>query len=493
MITMVSILKIESFFGNSISVWSSTIGVICLSIILGLVYGTVRVSKNKYLIDMKRLVIIASFFVLIFPIISPSAISLFIDVPLGVGAALSLATILAPILFCLSSTIPLMVNILGMHQTVNEGTISAFLLSSILSGALVFSYLTVFILLPKLGISMSVFLALAMLFLVYVLLIVDYNIRNLGPVALLGFCFVFFGFILEKENRDNKIIYESDGLLGNIKVVDQSAEIFGQSEEVGRALFVDNSLQNFIDHSGNSMWHWSHLLPTIIGTKPQGSKTLLFGLGAGSLYNQIKSLNHDIDVVEKDQRIWNLAKEYFNFPMDEDVIIADARQYLNTCKERYDVICFDLFEGDSPPNNLYTREGIQQAATSLKPDGIIVINYFGFLEGDKGYAARSIIKTIVDLGLKINVIPTVGSEDSRNLMLVISNDIYVNYNQSFFYDPAKKPFKAWAKLLHPIESIDLNSATIITDENASMKLFSSLPSEAWRKAYNEIFATDFLK
>ncbi len=96
------------------------------------------------------------------------------------------------------------------------------------------------------------------------------------------------------------------------------------------------------------------------------------------------------------------------------------RHYLEESQKKYDVILFDVYRGESPPPHVFTLESLTKTKSLLKEDGLIIVNFNGFLEGKTGRAARSIYKTLLAAGLETRILPTPGAEASRNILFVAS-------------------------------------------------------------------------
>lgn len=116
---------------------------------------------------------------------------------------------------------------------------------------------------------------------------------------------------------------------------------------------------------------------------PQPSRILVAGLGGGSIPMTLADLFPDaqIDIVEIDQAVFNVAKDYFFFEENErmKVTVADARVFVKRAgiqDRQYDYIVLDAFTGDYIPEHLLTREFLQEVQEILAPDGVLVANTF---------------------------------------------------------------------------------------------------------------------
>ncbi|MFT7688181.1 MAG: spermidine synthase [Candidatus Azotimanducaceae bacterium] len=110
---------------------------------------------------------------------------------------------------------------------------------------------------------------------------------------------------------------------------------------------------------------------------------LVIGLGGGSIPNTLSELYPEaiIDVVEIDEAVFRVAKQYFDFTETEKikVHISDARVFIKRAgirKQKYDLIILDAFTGDYIPEHLMTVEFLKETKALLKADGTLVANTF---------------------------------------------------------------------------------------------------------------------
>ena len=116
---------------------------------------------------------------------------------------------------------------------------------------------------------------------------------------------------------------------------------------------------------------------------PNPERILIAGLGGGSIPLTLIDLfpNATIDVVEIDQAVFNVAKEYFFFEEQDNmqVSVMDARVFVKRAGlrgDKYDYIVLDAFTGDYIPEHLLTREFLQEVQDIMTPDGVLVANTF---------------------------------------------------------------------------------------------------------------------
>ncbi|MBI2279516.1 MAG: fused MFS/spermidine synthase, partial [Bacteroidetes bacterium] len=211
-----------------------------------------------------------------------------------------------------------------------------------------------------------------------------------------------------------------------------------------------------------------------------GKNALLLGLGGGTLYKQLQQKGFDIDVVEIDERIEKVAKKYFHIEKELNVVVDDARHYIKTTSQKYDVVIYDLYHSETPPVHLMTNEAFAEIKNMLNPEGVLVVNFYGFIAGKRGRAARSIYKTLLEQQFDVRLFATEGEENQRN----------------FLFMCGKNELKATQPIIHKlIYELDINfdDAILLTDDKPILEHIYLDAALQWRKDYNEVNAKYFLR
>ncbi|MDP2646109.1 MAG: fused MFS/spermidine synthase [Desulfobacterales bacterium] len=118
---------------------------------------------------------------------------------------------------------------------------------------------------------------------------------------------------------------------------------------------------------------------------PAPRRMLIIGLGGGVIPRMMHGYfpKARIDVVEIDQEIVKVARNFFFFQPDERmrVHVADGRMFVQQQAARepapaYDMVILDAFNAEYVPFHLVTREFLQLVAAILHPNGVVVANIF---------------------------------------------------------------------------------------------------------------------
>jgi hypothetical protein len=130
---------------------------------------------------------------------------------------------------------------------------------------------------------------------------------------------------------------------------------------------------------------------------PEAETALMIGAGVYAYpVHFIKGgQNLRIDVVDIDEQITNVSKNYFGLKESNQINIfhEDGRMFINRAKTIYDVIFLDAFNSLSVPYQLTTLEFLNKAKRNLSADGMILTNIITSLEGPNSKFLHASLKT----------------------------------------------------------------------------------------------------
>lgn len=471
---------LSPYFGTSIYVWAAVLGITLTALMSGYYLGGYISSKNKKTSIVYWLMLIGGCLVTLTPIISAIILPITINLNLLLGTVISLLFFLFAPLMLFGAVSPLIINLLT-NNAKESGKSSGNVYAVSTFGGILTTFFIGFYALPEFGITYTLYS-----YGVLVMAISTFLFIKTKTVETPIFIIFFIGvssLSFQVKNGNSEIIYQSEGILGEVKVVDRSYfNTETNTQDNYRELMVNNISQTIMnkDNPEQNFWNYVDVLTYNINSYASNKDALLLGLGGGTLYERLKKENINVDVVEIDERIENIAKTYFNINKDVNVIIDDARHYINTVNKKYDIIIYDLYHSETPPVHLMTKEAFKEIKTKLNKNGILVINFYGFIKDQKGKAARSIYKTLLNEEYNVTLMATEGSEESRNLLFICSND----------------KLKAKKEIIHKHlnkTNINLSDAVILTDDKPILEHIYLEAALNWRKNYNEINAKHFLR
>ncbi len=136
-----------------------------------------------------------------------------------------------------------------------------------------------------------------------------------------------------------------------------------------------------LDRPGDLALIYTRLLLAPLIWSPNPSRILMIGLGGGVLPRFLYEVYPDIeiDVVEVDARVTELARRYFGFKESPrlQVFEDDGRAFVKQRGQKYDMVFLDAFKGGSVPYHLKTVEFYREIAQSLNKEGLLATNLYG--------------------------------------------------------------------------------------------------------------------
>ena len=467
---------IAPYFGSSLYVWATVIGFTLLALAIGYFAGGVIADKYGGPDTLLWVLLTASIFLMLMPVSSQWLTIAFVNITPGTAVILvSLILILPPLLFLGMIPTFLIRKLSARADSAgsNAGVVYTISSASSIVALPVFGFLVI----PRYGLTMpSIITGLAVGLIPLVKLIARQRYISLGFIPV-----VLISFWATKTHQPGKAVdvqYYSEGLLGQLLVADVSKDRF---------LFVNRTGQTWVDkETFKPKWDYASYVRSICSKSPEKSSALILGLGGGTVANIFQnSLGFSVDAVELDQRIAEVAKQYFALNSKVNVLVDDARHYLEESQKKYDVILFDVYRGEAPPPHVFTLESLTRTKSLLKEDGLIIVNFNGFWNGKIGEAARSIYKTLLAAGLETGILPTPGDEAGRNMLFVASRKKQDFHTLRLPLLQHGKELDIEALFENP-QTVDLTDAVVLTDNKPILELLNIRAGNAWRKGYVEM-------
>ena len=382
-------------FGSSLYVWASVMGITLFALAAGYFVGaylSVRAQKEKILAGVLA---IAALAILFMPAVANYVLPSLSALPLLLGVVISTFFIVLPPVFCLGASSPLFIALQTReHQT--GGLVSGVVYAVSTLGGIVATFLAGFYMLPVLGLQFTSLIVGALLFVctAIVFRLRDYVYYGIFVLA------IYFHYKLWHSAA--KTMYSQDGILGQIQVVSYS-----ENRREKRALLMNKIVQTEMDLlSKTSDSDYLKLLDTIIAPAEGSQAALLLGLGGGQGAGNLFKKKYTTTAVEFDERVSEVAKNYFFLNDSIEVVNADARYFLNTCNKKYQLILADLFRAEEQPAHLYTVESFREIAGCLENNGKLYITWHGYTLGDKGLGTQVLLKTLSKAGFNYQVYST---------------------------------------------------------------------------------------
>jgi len=416
------------FFGNSIFTISSVIGIVLAALGIGYYLGGVLADRKPSMLWFFSLIAVAGFCVLLLQFLNATvlpAIAYRLSLIQG-PLIVSLLMFFLPALF-LAMLGPFAITLLHAreaHGGVGRASGLVFFWSTL--GSIAGALGTGFLLIPHWGIgNILIGVGSGLVLLGGCGLLLD---RKLPKIVGIGLALLapIIGIALKQAARaeDPSVVFSADGLYDKVVIRDiayrgRMARVLWQDQNVSGGLYLDD---------GGMAFDYTRYFELYRLFVPELKTALAIGGGA---YSVPRSILHDapraiVDVAEIDPSLHALALRYFALPEGPRLRnhVIDGRRFLHDTAERYDLIFSDAYRSlVSAPPQFATREFFLLARSRLRPNGVLIANFYGSLAPDSRPMIYSVLKTMRAVFAQVYAIATVDpeSEALQNFILIGHN------------------------------------------------------------------------
>lgn len=159
---------------------------------------------------------------------------------------------------------------------------------------------------------------------------------------------------LQVKETDHSVILSTNVLFGVQSILMKEAKLTGMYYDYALAAPVMAGLPQ-MDSNGN---------------------ILVLGLGTGTFAKYCTEYFPGVEVegVEIDEKIADLAGKYFDLPDSVNVSVYDGRSYLTASDKKYNVIMVDAYQDITIPFQMSSVEFFTEVEKHLAPGGVMVVN-----------------------------------------------------------------------------------------------------------------------
>lgn len=415
------------YLGTSTIVWTSLIGVILGSLSLGYWWGgrmadatQPNYKKLSYLLVLAALGV---FYVALFQELILTYFQESVSLDLRLSSFLAATILFAPASVVLGMISPYAVK-LRVDSLEKTGSAVGNLYAVSTIGSIVGTFLAGFVLLIYFG-STNILYILAVVLIGNSLLAAG-RAWFMAKAGLLVAVIVSASYSLAiQEKRRNAGFVDVDTGYNRVWIYNRDDQ--GSGRRV-REMLTNNEHSSAMFLEGQGLVYTYTRYYRLAGhIKPDLQRALMIG-GAGYSYpkdflNQFP--NADLDVVELDPQLTELAHQYFRLPRNNPhlrIFHEDGRIFLNNNREKYDFIFGDAFRSIySIPYQLTTQEAVRKMYDSLNPEGALIMNVISGIEGESGQFLRAEYATLKSVFPQVFVFPVQmpdQSEQTQNVILL---------------------------------------------------------------------------
>lgn len=415
------------YFSSSQIVWTIIIGTIMIAMALGNIYGGRSADKNPNPDKLYGRILIAAIWIALIPVLGKYII-------LGVSAVLIFSVsnnflIIAAFtacmvifvfpLFLLGTVTPSLVKY-TVDNLEDNGRLVGNLNAANTIGSIIGTFVPTFISIPAVGTSITFLIFSGILLLLSLLYFISTKTAKKGKiiagVGIFILCTVF-GHNNSFAFWQKDLTYEGESIYNYLQVYENEKEVVLSTN----VLFGVQSVYKKDNELTGMYYDYALAAPLMSGVNEKKDfKVLILGNGTGTYATQCSRYfdNVAVEGVEIDQKITDLAKQYFELPETVDITTYDGRAYLNANKKKYDVIMVDAYQDITIPFQMSSVEFFNLVNTHLTNDGVMVVN-MNMRGKDEGNINQYLGDTISKVFSNVYVTDVSGS---TNRILYASNN-----------------------------------------------------------------------
>jgi spermidine synthase len=411
---------LNPYFGSGIYTWASLISTVLMALTIGYFLGGWLADRTASLSVLAVTVLVASLYMLVLPSFAQPLLELLAadidDVRTGSLVA-SVAILLFPVTF-FGMFSPFAIRLM-LRSAQSSGMVSGTVYGVSTFGSIVGTLGTTFFLIPTIGTrAITLWLGAAGIACGLILLAAGGFKRKAGTAAVLLIAVAIIGVpapvaandALIDESVRAEILKRKDGRLAHIESEYNDIYISKRRNQLIMTFQLKGwdyteSVANLEDPDDLPL-HYSQVMTGASLLYPaEVKRILMIGLGGGSISTYFGRAMPDVhvDTVELDQRVIDVAKQYFALRETPRVryIAADGRVFLNRSKDQYDLILLDAYRGGYVPFHLLTREFYTLVKSRLTPGGAVAFNVH---DGTKLY--HSTVRTLGEVFPTVDLYPS---------------------------------------------------------------------------------------
>lgn len=371
------------YFSSSQIVWTIIIGTIMIAMALGNIYGGRSADKNPNPDKLYGRILIAAIWIAAIPVLGKYVIlgiSALLIVTVNTNfliwaAFLACMVIFVFPLFLLGTVTPslakyTMDNLEDNGRTV--GTLGAF--NTI--GSIIGTFLPTFVTIPAVGTAVTFLIFSGVLLVLGLIYFISAGVKRGRSIAavVIFVCCAVFGCSDSFAFWERDLVYEGESVYNYLQVKETEEDVILSTN----VLFGVQSIMKKDEGLTGMYYDYAMAAPFMSGSMAEGKTTdiLVLGMGTGTYATQCMRYLPDVTVegVEIDEKITDLAGEYFALDPDVKVTTYDGRAYLNAIEGTYDVIMVDAYQDITIPFQMSSVEFFTMVKEHLTKDGVMVVN-----------------------------------------------------------------------------------------------------------------------
>ncbi|HZS04589.1 MAG TPA: fused MFS/spermidine synthase [Blastocatellia bacterium] len=378
-------------FGTTLHVWSALITVTLAALAVGYAIGGRLADRRPGSGPLMTVMAVAGVALLLADLITKPVLQMAYAVGMIGGTFISATLLFLPALLLLGMVSPMAVRAAADHERLGRSVGNLYALSTV--GSVVGSLAVSLLLIPNVGVHTAMAATAIALGVVPLFHLATGTKRHLAALFFIIFALAVTWARVAGAEADGEVMYKNEIHRVTERVPSAYGDLVVTDHQGTRYLFL-NGVQQGSLRDGLSGAMYIYGLQRLATLRGIPKSVLIWGLGPGMLARALAEAGSQVTVIEIDPASERVARKYFGLPDSVKVIIGDARTETLRLREKYDVIIVDVFNGDTPPFHLVTREAFESLRERMAPQGLIAINFVGGTRGKEARAASSVIATL---------------------------------------------------------------------------------------------------
>ena len=382
---------LDPFFGNSLVVWASIIGLMLLYLTVGYYIGGRWADRDPRHTTLFQITAWGAFLIGLVPLISRPVLRWSAEglaqfnVGILAGSFIGVLILFSIPVTLLGTVSPFAIR-LSLRDVEHGGNTSGSVYAISTLGSLLGTFLPVLILIPLLGTQLTFF------FLSMVLLLVSLGgLLGTQPKRALAYAalmVILIGLNVLWSKGPIKptpgLVYEAESGYNYIQVIqisdDRGGDWYALQLNEGQGIHSLYNPDYYEYPLVDGVWDYFLIAPYFNPppySPQQVGSLLLIGSAAGTISKAFSEIYGPIpiDGVEIDPAIVEVGRQWFDMNEPNLAVHAqDGRYFLASTANTYDVVAVDAYRPPYIPFHLTTQEFFQEVYDHLNEDGVMVIN-----------------------------------------------------------------------------------------------------------------------
>lgn len=482
------------YFSSSQIVWTIIIGTIMIAMALGNIYGGRKADKDPDPGKLYRRILIAALWIAAIPvlgkyiIIGISALLIFaVNSNFLVIAAFAACMVVFVFpLFLLGTVTPSLAKY-TTDSLEDNGKIIGTLGASNTVGSIIGTFVPTFVTIPAVGTAITFLIFAGILLVLSIVYFVSPKAGETDPdksngkrviagILIFVLCMVF-GHSTSFAFWEKDLTFEGESVYNYLQVKETPSSVILSTN----VLFGVQSIL-VKDRALTGMYYdYAMAAPYMAGIKEKEAADekmdiLILGMGSGTYATQLSRYFDNIEVegVEIDERITELAHKYFELPSETKVTTYDGRAYLSAIDSTYDVIMVDAYQDITIPFQMSSTEFFTMVKEHLNPGGVMVVNMNMYNEGnsfsENGVPTINtyLADTIASVFSEVRTV-SVPYATNKELFATDSSDFIERFESNIEMEENETLRTMMSSALQTLEPYDF-SGHIMTDDKAPVEL-----------------------